>query len=357
MMGSMPAASSRTVETTRVVVDHRTLIRVERGPLRTIRDDEVLLRPAMIGICGTDLFKIRNRTVDDGTVLGHEVVGRVEAIGRRVTRLRLGQRVVVSHHVSCGVCRLCRVGNEPLCPSFRENLLEPGGFSDRLIVRSRAVTEATYPFEESVADEAAVFLEPAACVIRGVRRSGLLSNPAPTAAILGAGSMGLLHLLVLKALEPSARVILIDPLPDRRDIGLRLGAESAIAPGSSAVEARVPELVDVVFDTVGGAEALRHSLSRLRPGGTVVLFAHAAEGEPADFPLNDLFKSERRLVSTYSSSLENQREAYRLLIDGRLDPSPLVTHHLPLSRFSQALELLDRYEALKVVFIPEEVSS
>jgi threonine dehydrogenase-like Zn-dependent dehydrogenase len=85
----------------------------------------------------------------------------------------------------------------------------------------------------------------------------------------------------------------------------------------------------------------------------VVLFAHAGEGETAGFDLNSFFKSERRLLATYSSALADQQDIYRLLVSGRLDPSPLVTHRLPLSRFADAVTLAHEHRALKVLLTPE----
>ena len=109
---------------------------------------------------------------------------------------------------------------------------------------------------------------------------------------------------------------------------------------------------DVVFDTVGGSRLLGVSLDLLRGGGTVVLFAHGADGESADFELNLLFKGEKRIVAAYSSSLEDQRIAWKLISSGAMDPSPLVTHRMPLERFDEAVRLMRTHEAIKVMIVP-----
>jgi L-iditol 2-dehydrogenase len=318
-----------------------TLPALEPGPR------EILLRLRCAGLCGTDLFKLRYGTVSAGTadsVLGHEVVGTVDTLGSGVIGFLPGDRVAVPHHVSCGTCALCRSGSEPLCPAFRENLLVPGGFSEWILVRERAVRSAMFGLPPHVPDETAVFLEPAACVLRGIRRSRVSEVPPPAAvAILGGGSMGLLHLLVLKAVLPDARVAVLDPLEDRARLARELGAAD-LGIGSA----------DVVFDTAGGSEALETALRLVRPGGTVVLFAHAAAGERAGFDLNAFFKTEGKLIATYSSSLAEQREIHRLMVGRRLDPSPLVTHRFPLSRFDEAVALARERQALKVLLVPDE---
>lgn len=337
-------------------------VRVESRPRPEPGPGELRLRLRAAGLCGTDLFKLQHGTAAPGSVLGHEIVGVVDAVGERVAGYAAGDRVAVPHHAACGECALCRRGSEPLCPAFRENLLVPGGFSESVLVRERAVRQAVFGLPDHLSDEAAVFLEPAACVVRGVRRSGLAEIAAPgeaaAAAVLGAGSMGLLHLLVLKALFPGLRTVLSDPLEERRRVALELGADAAAPPAEmrDALASLSGGIgADVVFDTVGGAGPLENALALSRPGGTAVLFAHAPEQhqERAGFLLNAFFKSERKLIATYSSSLADQRDAFRLLATRRLDPSPLVTHRLPLSRFSEAVGLAREKRALKVLLLPE----
>jgi len=338
-------------------------VRIEVRPRPTPGPGEMVLRLRVAGLCGTDLFKLRHATVPAGTVLGHEVVGSVAALGVGVAGFALGDRVAVPHHVACGECDFCRRGSEPSCPAFRENLLAPGGFSEWVLVRERAVRQAAFGLPPSLRDESAVFLEPAACVLRGIRHARLpetaLTGPSPgCVAILGGGSMGLLHLLVLKAVHPGLRVLVSDPLEERRELAQRLGADAVVIPETAQKEIAAlsgGRGADAVFDTVGGGGLLEIALALSRPGGAVVLFAHAdGGGDRAGFDLNAFFKSERRLIATYSSALAEQREVYRLLASGRLDPSPLVTHRLPLSRFAAAVELARERQAVKVLLVPDE---
>ena len=355
----MTAAPSSSLATRAAVCDGHGGVRLEERPAPAPGPGELRLRLRVAGLCGTDLFKLRSGGAPAGMVLGHEVVGTVEAVGPGAIGFEPGDRVVVPHHVSCGECAWCRRGNEPLCPVFKENLLAPGGFSERLIVRERAVRLAACGLPGWMADETALFLEPAACVLRGLRhaRTAEVAQPDGCIAVLGGGSMGLLHLLVLRAVHPAVPVIVIDPLEERRRLALDLGAVAATGPGDSRVAIdrfSNGRGADVIFDTVGGAVLLDTALDLARPGGTVVLFAHARPDEQAGFDLNGFFKNERRLVATYSSALPEQREIFRLLVTGRLDPSPLVTHRLPLSRFAEAVVLAEERRALKILLIPDE---
>jgi len=325
---------------------------IEKREVAEPRARELLVRMRCSGLCGTDIFKLATGRDGPGLVLGHEIVGEVLSVGSEVSRFAVGDRVVTAHHVSCGACDLCERGSETMCPTFRDNLLDPGGFSDVIRVLTRATDHTTYRIPDSLSDEVAVFMEPAACVLRGVRKSRL--SPGAACVILGGGSMGLLHLLVLRAVLPSLSTLLVDPLSTRRELATRLGANVAAAPGDALQE--IQKLTgsrgaDGVFDTVGGCERLREALSLCRPGGTVTLFAHAPEGAFADFDLNELFKHEKRIIGTYSGSLKEQAETFSLLESGRLDPSPLVTHKLPLDSFEEGVRLAREHEALKVLFL------
>ncbi|HEV7516987.1 MAG TPA: alcohol dehydrogenase catalytic domain-containing protein, partial [Thermoanaerobaculia bacterium] len=324
---SSPTASPPRRPAQAVVLGEGGGYRVAELPCPAAGPGEILLALRCCGLCGTDLWKLANGGVPAGSVLGHEVVGTVIEVGPGVRGFHAGDRVAAPHHVACGECDACRRGSEPLCAAFRENQLTPGGFSDLVRVGERAVRLAAYGLPDHLSDEAAVFLEPGACVLRGVYRSGLgelIERGVPArVAILGAGSMGLLHLLILKALWPALRVTVADPLPERRLRALALGADADLntdADFDTIAPAHPAQPADIVFDTAGGQAALAAALDLTRPGGTTVLFAHAAVGEHAGLDLNPFFKAERRLLGTYSSSLAEQRDVFRLLVTGRLDP-------------------------------------
>jgi|TARA_B110000438_G_scaffold297819_1_gene344845 L-iditol 2-dehydrogenase len=318
---------------------------------------EILLKLSVVGFCGTDLFKLTSGSVLPGTVLGHEMVGQIIAVGKGVKKFHLGDRIVVPHHVPCGFCLLCRRGNETMCDMFREELMEPGAFANQILIRARAVEQAAYYVPNHLSDEAAVFLEPAACVLRSINRAELIDDS--TAVIIGAGSMGLLHLLVLKAILPRITVTVIDPVKKRRSLARSLGAEKAIAPDEntfSIVQTATNGLgADAAFDTVGGSTTLKEGLLLTRQGGIVVLFAHAQEEEQAGVNLNSVFKYERKIIGTYSASLKEQSKIFELLSSGTLDPSQLVTHKMSLDEFSRGVGLVKNQQALKVIFTPSKV--
>lgn len=330
---------------------------VEDRPSLSPGTGEILLDLSACGLCGTDLVKIA-RGSHRGSVLGHELIGTIAAIGQGVEGFSIGERIVTPHHVACGECRLCLAGATTRCQTFQVDQLVPGGFSDQILVRPLAVRKAARGIPDTLSDEAAIFLEPAACVLRSVDRSDLLRVKAlglqPSAAILGGGSMGLLHLLVLRALVPDAILIVSEPDEGRRQRASELGATAVVAPaelGETVRRVTDASGVDAVFDTVGHPALLRPAVDLLREGGSLVLFAHFSTDAPPAIH-DQLFHHERRVLGTYSGSLDEQNRVFDLLERGSLEPQCLVTHRVPLQQFDQALELARDPRALKILLVP-----
>ena len=327
-------------------------LELAEAPEPDLEDGEALVALAYCGLCGTDLYKLADAGRPPGEVLGHEVVGRV--IESRSEALAPGDRIIAPHHAPCGDCRLCRSGAETMCRRFAENLLDPGGFSERLRLRARAVTHAVRRLDDELPDEAAAFVEPAACVLRGIERAGLPAE-APEVVVIGAGSMGLLHLLVLRASFADARIVIAEPDAGRCALARELGADGAVPPEGVvdlAASGGPRAGADAVFDTAGGQAALDLALRTTRPGGRVVLFAHAPADARVTFDINAVFKSERQIIGSYSGSPAEQTRVLDLLRRKVLDPTPLVTHRLPLDQAAEAVDLCRRREALKVLLHP-----
>ena len=149
-------------------------IRVEDRPIPKIGHGEALLKVRACGICGTDVLKVSRALPKQPVVLGHELVGDIVEIGEGLERLRLGDRVVVAHHVPCGECHFCRHGNHSMCRHFKQSNLDPGGFAEYLRIPADHAQHTAFLVPENIKDEAALFTEPLACCVRNVRRAPLL---------------------------------------------------------------------------------------------------------------------------------------------------------------------------------------
>jgi L-iditol 2-dehydrogenase len=267
----------------------------------------LLVRVRACGLCGSDVEKLGRAA--PGSVLGHEVEGELEN----------GARVTVVHHVPCGQCERCRAGHQSTCGEFRELRIAPGGFAEQL--------RAGYcvPLPESLGDLDGVWVEPLACVLRGVELV-----PEGRVAVVGCGAVGQLWVQALVARGREA--VAVDPRPERAAHARELGAISDDGPVAGAV----------LTAHAGANEALR----RLQPGGTLVVFA--APDEPVPLDLDAVYRKELQVVGSRSATPAYFRDAIELLPSLVL---PRVTT-LPLDRFLEGVELYRRGEVLKVVFVP-----
>ena len=293
---------------------------------------EVVVRMTAAGLCGTD-YEIWSgaRPVAYPRIMGHELVGRVEATASDVTRVSPGDPVVIEPNYSCGHCPLCREGNRNLCLSRTTiGINADGGFAELVRVPARCCWRAT----AGAASDALLLAEPLAVVVRAVARGE--PKPGETAAIVGAGTLGLLALQVLRA--RGARVMVTSRSRRRFALATELGADAthATLEGRLADAARRfagREGVDLVVETAGTAEAVTHALELVRPGGRVVLTGLPHEPTSVSF-----FSVVRREITLTGSMIYQDEfpEALRLVESGAVQTTPLITHRFGLDRIGEA---------------------
>ena len=307
-------------------------------------------------ICGADLFPFHGLTpgFEPGTVLGHEFAGEVVDVGPGVTSVRPGMRVVNTSMISDGTCSSCRAGRVTQCDG--RSLFGYSGVYPRLdggqaeLVRVPHADRALRQLPDEVSDEAAVFLADIlptghAAVARGEVRDG------DVVVVVGCGPVGLMALLCAR--PRAGRLIAVDGVAVRRELAERLGAE-AVEPDAAAdavAEATDGLGADVVIEAAGSPGGLDAALRLARGRGVVsVVGAHF---EP-DYPLDNALMFERELTLRFSIGDPTADGASLLekLVRGELDPSPVITHRLPLVDAAEAYRLFDSREATKVVLTP-----
>lgn len=293
-------------------------------PSPTAPPGGILVRVRTCGLCGSDVEKLRPGGVAAGTVLGHEIAGEVVR-----GALPAGTRVALAHHVPCGECASCRAGHEPLCPVFVASALEPGGFCELTAASPAHVAHAALPLPDHVSDLAGSFVEPLACVLRGIE------TLAGDVLVAGAGSIGLLAAQALRA--RGARVRVLEPDPARSARAAALGFAAA-GDGERFAGA-----------LLSAAAALPAALELIEPGGEVVLFSDGGL-QPLDTEL--LYRRELTLRGVRSSTPRHLREALALIASGAVECEGLVDCVLGLDAFADGVARYRSRQALKVVFAP-----
>jgi threonine dehydrogenase-like Zn-dependent dehydrogenase len=315
---------------------------------------EVRVRIEACGLCGTDLHLFAGGFAP-GHTPGHEIAGRVDALGAGVRELSLGDPVAVEPLLSCGACVPCRTGRESICPQLRLlGVHVAGGFAEYVVVPARRL----FPVPRDLDVRLAALAEPVAVVVHGLRRGGLASGAR--VLVLGAGAIGLLTVLAARAAGAS-EVLLTARHAHQAELGRSLGATRVLAEseanlqGLMALGKRAP--ADLVVETIGGhADALRGAAWALAPGGTIsVLGVFTAPITLDGYPL--LLK-EGTLAWSNCYARERGRADFSdaiHLIDGERERlGPLLTHTVALDQIADAFSIASdkKAGAVKVTVIP-----
>jgi 2-desacetyl-2-hydroxyethyl bacteriochlorophyllide A dehydrogenase len=333
-------------------------VRVEEKPDPEIGSaDEALIRVEASGICGSDLHIYHGRVpVEQGFTIGHEYVGTVLAAGDDVERVAVGDRVLGCFHTACGTCVACLRGDYHRCEKQRtfghgSHLGDLQGAQAELLLVPRAnLTLRRVP--EGMSDEAALFAgDVMGTGYHSIAHAGMRSGDS--AAVLGLGPVGLCAVQSAFAAGAVA-VFAIDSVPERLEMAASCGAIplhlTEEDPKKAVRAATAGRGVDVVVDAVGDPGPLAMAVSLCRDAGVVSgIGAYAGKGE---VPLGLAWLKGLQLRLGLANVISHVDRVLGLIEAGRLDPVPLVTHHMKLDEAAEAYALYDRREALKIVLTP-----
>ena len=303
----------------------------------------VRLRVEACGICGTDVEEYVHGPVvvaNAPVVLGHEIAGVVEEAGDGVA-LRVGQRVAIEGNLVCGRCPWCLRGEANLCQSNEQLGLQRDGGLAEFVLAPEVVCASV---DADVPPEVAALAEPLSVAVRAVRRAGVQAGS--TVAVVGGGAVGLLVAQVARR-SGAGRIVLVDPLPARRELALKLGVDEAVEPGSGGE-------YDVVIESAGSAAAAEAAVGLTRRGGTTLLLGVTTDD--VRLPMPEFLVGERSVLTSVSHVFDPDfTTAVGLINDGHLLLAPLVTDRIPLERaVSDGLDALiaEPAEHLKIVVVP-----
>ncbi len=335
-------------------------VRMETIPVPEIGPGEILLRVHTCGICGTDLKKISSGSHSAPRVFGHETSGVVASIGRGVENFRVGDRVIVFHHIPCGACYYCRNKTFAQCPLYKKvgctAGFEPsgGGFAQYVRVMDWIVERGTIAIPDHVSFEQACFVEPVNTCMKGIEALRLKRDE--TVLVIGQGPIGII--LGVLARKSGARVITSDLYPERLKIAKTFGLEETLEASRIDVAKAVRELTDgrgadATILAVGGNNLIPGAMDATRPGGRVLLFAQTARGQVTIDPAA-VCVDEKTLLGSYSASVDLQEESVRFVMTGEMDLAGLISHRFALAESVEALKLAARPQpdSMKIVIQP-----
>jgi 2-desacetyl-2-hydroxyethyl bacteriochlorophyllide A dehydrogenase len=330
-------------------------LRIEERALPELVPGTVLLRVRRVGLCGSDVHYFEEGRVGRFVatapfVLGHELCGEVVAVASGIAAPVPGERVVVNPARQCGHCDYCRAARGNLCRNLRmlgsASTSPPtdGGLAEYL----RVGAEQCFSMPAALDDGLGALMEPFAVALHALSRAGSVAGR--TVIVSGGGPIGLLCLLGARAFGATT-VAVSDPVPERRQMALRVGADAALDPRAPSFAADVAALGDDGFDVLleasGSAAALRQAFELVRRGGTIVQIGSLSEPE-ISLPIGQLLVRELQVVGSFRYG-NVWEQAIRLAASGRVNLEPLISNLLPLRQAREALELASaRGGAVKV---------
>jgi L-iditol 2-dehydrogenase len=322
------------------------------------KDDEIVVRMKVCGLCGSDLEKTTISYGMGSTRLGHEPVGEIAKVGNNVIGFKEMERVFTHHHVPCYSCYYCSHNAETMCDSYQLNNLEPCGLSEEFLVSSMHIQRGgVLKLPTSVTDEEASLIEPLACCIRALNKCDL--KGIDDIVIMGAGPVGIMNALLARDAGVK-RVILIDPNEFRLDFGKRMGFEVLHPINDEEKTRSIKDVLsgrgaDLVVVATGNQNAFIQSLKILRKGGSIVLFGVPARSSFVNIDLSFLYANEISILSSYAATEVETNRALKLLADRRLNFGSLITHQFNLENAESAFRCAhDAVDAMKVVIVNEK---
>jgi L-iditol 2-dehydrogenase len=318
----------------------------EDVPTPEILPDEVLVQVQVVGLCQSDIKKIRYPLYNPPRIFGHETAGTIAAVGAAVQGWQVGDRVVVLHHIPCMHCAYCLNENFSMCEVYKNITTTAGfapsggGFADYVKVPGHIVQHGgLVAIPDDVSFEQASFVEPTNCCLKAVKKAQI--QPGQTVLVTGAGPIGLMFIMLVKYF--GARAIATDLLPNRIEKALSVGAEAAFDPRDPDLPAKIRAMtqgmgVDTTLLAVPSDKAFFQALDCTRKGGKILFFAEFPDELEIPINPNLLYRREIDLMGSYSSSYRVQGLAAEIVFNKRIDVDALISDRYALEDLSAAVD-------------------
>ncbi len=334
----------------------------EEVPVPTLEADEVLVQVRVVGLCQSDIKKIRYPLYEPPRIFGHETAGTIAAIGSQVQGWQVGQRVAVMHHIPCMRCAYCLNDNFSMCDVYKNISTSAGfnpsggGFAEYVKVPAHIVKNGgLIPIPDHISFEEASFVEPTNCCLKAVKKAQIA--PGQTVLVTGAGPIGLMFMMLVKFF--GAKAIATDLLPSRIEKALAVGAQAAFDARDPDLPAKIQALtggmgVDVTLLAVPSDKAFFQALDCTRKGGKILFFAEFPDELTIPINPNILYRREIDIMGSYSSSYRLQSLSADIVFNRRIDVKALISDRYPLQDLPQAVDqaIAPTAETYKILIYP-----
>lgn len=315
-------------------------------------DGEILIKIKAALTCGTDLkaFRRGHSVIPMPGVFGHEFSGIVAEAGKGVREFKAGDEIMAVHSAPCLICNYCRKKLYNLCKNIMYTKIL-GAFAEYILLPPHIVRQNVFNKPEYLSFEEAAFLEPLSCVVHGM--GPLDIRKGDHTLIIGAGPIGLLHLLLLKG--KGSRASVMDVNNKRLRIAKTLGADFVFKP--EKIDTVIKSInkgdgFDYIFECTGMPEVWEASVNYVRKGGTIVLFGGCKSGTRVAYDTERLHYDEITLKGTFHYTPSDVKKAYELLCARRIIVSGLISGRYPLRLTQKAFDKLSKGTGIKYAIIP-----
>ena len=312
-------------------------IEVKDVPEPILGPADVLIEPKFVGICGSDLSAWEYGMYEAGLILGHEFSGEVIEVGKDVTEWKKGDRVVPNSLLPCGKCAFCEAKKYSVCDDMQMiGISMDGGLAERVAVPQKML----HRLPDEIDFKTGAFVEPLSIAVRGFNRIDF--KPGNSVLVLGTGPIGILSIHMAK-LRGASVVYASEIQTTRLKMAKEAGADETINPSKESLSLKIETLtqgvgVDLVIECTGAPGPSGESFQLVKRGGTILVLGISEEPVEVDFMRGVL--NELSVHFSYLGYAEFP-EAIRLLAEGMIDPTPMITRIIPLNKVVD-----DGFEAL-----------
>ncbi|MFX1354309.1 MAG: zinc-binding dehydrogenase [Promethearchaeota archaeon] len=296
-------------------------------PKPQIQDDEVLIKVKICGICGSDIGSFLTGALESQQIiLGHEFSGEIVELGDRVKKLKIGDRVTANPNVPCLDCNYCRAGQEVLCIHNSIGITHDGALTEFVKIRADRI----HKLPDSVSYEEGAMVEPVSNAVQAVKVSGF--KIGDNAAVLGAGTIGLLVIQILK-IAGASKIYAIEPVESKHSLALEFGADKVFTPDKWSRVIKLTNKIgpDYIFDCVAIPDTIITSLQLIKRGGLIMVVG--IHSEPFEMKgILQLMSKNITIKGMYLVDQNSFKTALNLLEQKQVNIKPIITKKIKLDQ-------------------------